>query len=161
MIDALKALFRPRNRRLIYRYWNGARYVWADPLDLWMRLSSADLDWEEAFEEAERGNREKIREITDTLTRIFNAVPFDPATGRGLTLWELIDVMDGFVGWLDALKKKHNDGPMPLLLSAWGRSNMQEDAASADTSCGADCASTASASNADAHGTCCSQSAKP
>lgn len=132
----------PHNHRLIYRYWNGRRYVWADPLDLWLRLAAADLDWEAAFQEAEQGNRDKIHEIANTLLTIFNAVPFDPATGRGLTLWEVIDLMDGFVGWLDDLKKKHKDGPMPLLLSAWGPSHTPADAESAATNSGAGCAST-------------------
>jgi hypothetical protein len=106
-----------RRRRLIFRYYDGQRYVWGDPLAIWGRLGiSKELG--ELLHEAELGKEPALSEARQRLRAAFEAVPYDRTTGKGLTDWELFELFLRYASYIDMLKKKLPPGRMPLLIAA-------------------------------------------
>lgn len=136
-----------RSKRLIFRYHDGQRRVWGDPLAIWARLA-VDNEWPKLIQEAEAGQEPALSQVRGRLTAAFEARPLDPQSGRGLTDWELFDLFGRYMDYLDGLKKKLSSGRMPLLiaaLSASGDSPPKD--SSGDTASGSGSTSTGSASS--------------
>jgi len=136
-----------RNRkRLIWQYYDGRRTRWADPLLIWSRLA-IDEDWPEMVAQAEAGQEPGLSQVRRRLTEAFEAEPFDPQTGRGLTTWDLLDLFTQYMAYLEGLKKKRDSGPMPLLISVLRSSGDSPAGKSGGTSSGPDSTSTPSGSS--------------
>jgi len=137
-----------RSRRLIFRYHNGLRRVWGDPLASWARLA-VDNEWPRLVQEAEAGQEPALTHVRKRLVEAFGAEPFSPETGQGLTDWELFELFSRYMDYLEGLKKKLGSGRIPLLIAALSASDDSPPKGSnGATTSGSGSTSTASASSA-------------
>lgn len=134
MLRRVLAKFLRKPRRQIYRYWNGVKWITADPLELWFRLREAPFDWDRALEEADAGGRAEIDRLIDHIGKSFETARYDGRTKRGLTLLEHVDLLQEFMGYLDRLKKMRESGPMESQPSAPGASSLPPETSAAPMS---------------------------
>jgi len=109
-----------RRRRLIFRYWDGLRGRWADPIALNRELDkaggehwaahldvlsiSARIDELKLDGNMQRNQAKALDESTQDLVRIVRtafALPaFESSSGLGLTEAECIDLLAGYLNWM-------------------------------------------------------------
>jgi hypothetical protein len=109
--------------RLIYRYWNGKRFVDADPLELQFALMGERLEDEakimamdiekvpidprsNVFDQALQGQLEAYKRVLNAIASIFAVDRFDGK--HGLTDIELFALLGHFTTFMSQLKKKAN-----------------------------------------------------
>jgi len=103
-----------KTERYLFRYWDGRRFRWADPLVVFQRLTH---DPEFCYGNGPDDPRSEIgpalefqephfSRLVAAVHRAFGTHPFD---GRyGLTHAEALHLFSGFVYWVDALIKKNS-----------------------------------------------------
>jgi hypothetical protein len=109
-------VYRPKEdrERFLYRYWNGEKEVAADPLVLFKQYAEIQGDLAGSIvvaRSAMKDSRQEHDKAVLLVRKLFSILPFDPATGKGLTETESLDVMDHFLDFLDNVKK--NSSPTP------------------------------------------------
>lgn len=123
MFQAFKNWFFSRvlNRhRLLFRYWDGSRFVSADPFILLRKLINTDkFDAEMDLKKLEIPDAkivtEKIGFIADGVREIFNLPPFEKG---GLAELECVQLLMEFSSFLDRIKK--NGASSLILLPSTG-----------------------------------------
>lgn len=119
MLGAIRNWFFARvlNRhRLLFRFWNGSRFVSEDPFILFRRLLNTDKfdpDADMKLLEIKTDPKlvvRKMENIAEGVREIFGVQPLDRG---GLTELECIQLLIQFSGWMDAVKK--NGATTPIL----------------------------------------------
>jgi hypothetical protein len=128
----------PERQRLVYRYHNGAKEVFADPLVLRRKMIQAGrgelnqilreavepaAPTEEGADSGDAGGGGGVG-VADECVRLqaqerraqivyeaFGLVPFDPETGGGVTEIEAIAVLHDFLGWLEGNASRAGNSP--------------------------------------------------
>lgn len=111
-----------RRRRLLFRYFNGETWVAADPLPLYRRLR-AEADrlvilataWDEQ-------RHPEADEFVAVVREIFDLRAYDPATGKGLTEGEVVNVFAEFDRFLREVRDRFFPGSTSSAFGA-GRSS--------------------------------------
>jgi hypothetical protein len=116
MLDWLKSLcwWIPKQNRVVFRYWDGIQWRLGDPFALWRAIlhhPRMNLDTMAAM--LDRGEEPESTIVLDGLTEIFGLTRFDDRTGKGLTDWEIQNVLVAFEQYITGLKKSTDVGPMP------------------------------------------------
>ncbi len=110
---------RRARRRALFIYWNGAEWRYGDPAILWRKLfARPDVNVESILPLADAGHEPEASTLHDHLVDVFELEPYDSATARGLTAWEVHEVLNAFSACVRTLKKKFNRGWMPWQLWA-------------------------------------------
>lgn len=138
--------WRVRRTRALFWYWDGARWKFADPAALWRAmLNHPQLDFANDLQEASCGIEPKATETWKIIAGLLG-VERMAETGRGLTDWEIHDIVRQFEEYLELLKKSTSPLRMPLQLLALGFSTLP-DSPDAATSAPLGSASTPDASD--------------
>ena len=120
MIFRFLRRLRRRRARQIFHYSDGLASRSIDPLHAFFELQADPDEWtlsdlEELGRLGEVANptptvmatvRELTERTTDVVKRVFEVDDYDPATGRGLTIEEQLQLLGGFVAFMDGVKKK-------------------------------------------------------
>lgn len=114
MFGWLKA--RKEQRRLakrgIYRFWDGEQWRYADPLRIWQGIfRHPTVNFVRDLEAVDEGIEPTTTEVLNGICEIFAVQRFDDATRRGLTSWELVDMLNEYFAWLESQKKSTSSGP--------------------------------------------------
>lgn len=93
--------------RLLFRYWNGSRFVHEDPFVLMRRLlTKEDFDVDTELKRLEIPDPKKVIEtlqhIANAVRKIFEIPDFPDG---GLSELECVNLLKTFVDWADQLKK--------------------------------------------------------
>lgn len=88
----------------IFKYHDGSKEVYGDPLRLMRELYIALGNPDEAFKDSEDGNPRAQNIIVDNAREVFKMVPFNCETGEGATDEDVEAVLD--LLW-DYLEKKN------------------------------------------------------
>lgn len=92
-------------RRDIFRYWDGTRWRYADPLTAWAQLwSDPACNLKDTLPGAMRGDLEDAAEIAALSRRVFKLDTFDGTSGA--TQLEALDVLYELLAFMGNLKKK-------------------------------------------------------
>lgn len=114
---------RQLKRRALFAYHDGTRIRYADPAIAWRDLvNHPTMDFGETVPLAAQGKEPATTTLLNALAEVFSVERWDESTGRGLTNWELLDLLRQFDEYLAALKKNTNPSRTPWLLSAYGPS---------------------------------------
>lgn len=113
MFGWLRRRLKAKQRR-IFRYYDGLRWVQADPLDINERLEtdSEVEDYRQKFKAVVRGEMEATTEFDGLLRRVFGLSPY--SNGHGLTKLEAFELFGLWLQFVAELKKTLGDLPMPL-----------------------------------------------
>lgn len=76
-------------RKACFRFWNGARFVWADPLRVERRLYAALGDPHAVFAASQSSEfviaSTALEQLVEAVRDVFRMEPFDDETGAGAT----------------------------------------------------------------------------
>lgn len=113
--------------RMLFRYWDGRKYVAADPFVLLRKmLATSKFDPESDLKKLNIPDSkiitERIGYIAEGVREIFNLSPFRPDGRGGLTELECVNLLMEFTGYLERVKK--NGGSS--LMSVPGSGNRPE-----------------------------------
>lgn len=103
--------------RQLFRYHNGEREVFGDPLRIWRRLNNhlegkGRETWEAAAQEANLLEADRAQEkIYRAAVVAFDLVPLDPDTGAGCTEDHVKEVLDSFLKWIEQKKSEAENSP--------------------------------------------------
>jgi thiamine pyrophosphate-dependent acetolactate synthase large subunit-like protein len=117
-----------KRRRGLFRYHNGRRWVYADPLPLYRKvLKEADqlVVLGAAFDQQKDP---EASEFVQKLAEIFELTRYDPQTGRGLTDAEVVAVFQQFDAFLREIRENFFPGSTSPPRSAGGSSPAPESA---------------------------------
>ena len=109
-------------RRGLFRYFNGYRYVYGDPIEI-QELLDTDAHYiaskhpELATQDGPAGS-EAYQVCLSAYRRAFNLRKYDPQTRKGLTNAEIDQLVILFYTFVEALKKNIEDSPMPSQFTA-------------------------------------------
>src|SRR5688572_5596938 len=100
-------------KRGIYRFWDGETWRYADPLRIWQGLFlHPTLNLERDLPFVDTGVEPQTSNTLGAISEAFGVQRFDSATKRGLTAWEIVDLVDTFFAWLELQKKSTSPGPI-------------------------------------------------
>jgi hypothetical protein len=107
------------NHRLLFRYWDGRKYVAADPFVLLRRmLSTQKFDPESDLKKLNISDSKIITErigfIAEGVREIFDLSPFRPDGRGGLTELECVNLLMEFTGYLERVKKNGGSNLMSV-----------------------------------------------
>lgn len=103
--------YRPKERK-IYRYWNGKKYVEADPMVLYKRMMEVKGDLTADQKLARSISKDALKGHTAMLTKIRNIFEVDKYEDGGLTEAETSDLLDHFMIYCHWVKK--NSSPSAI-----------------------------------------------
>lgn len=117
MFHFLSSLFSPLRRRrnpsAIFRYWDGTRDRYCDPLIAFQALAAhPEFDLANTPIEADRGDPDAIRAMVKACCDAFSVTQWSEEHPGGLTQMECIGLMVDFTNYLLAVKKNIN---LPLI----------------------------------------------
>jgi len=129
-------------RRDIFVFRDGTQDRRLDPWNAWIKLwTDPDCDFKTQMPLCAQGDPEASRAIEALTRRVFGVQEFDPATGSGMTLLELHDLLGRFSIYIRDLKKKLGILPTPSRPTGSGSSETPPDSTTRPAS---DSSSTAS-----------------
>lgn len=100
-----------RRRRSIFRYWDGARNRFADPMAIYRALQQHPrFNWDVHPALIDCGDLDALALTAEAVRTAFGIAPVEQ---DGLTEAECVTLLAAFVGYLEALKK--NGSPTPTL----------------------------------------------
>jgi hypothetical protein len=113
--------------RMLFRYWDGRKYVAADPFVLLRRmLATSKFDPESDLKKLNIPDSKIITErigfIAEGVREIFSLSPFRPDGKGGLTELECVNLLMEFTGYLERVKKNGGSN----LMSVPGSDNRPE-----------------------------------
>lgn len=133
--------------RALFSYHDGARLRRADPAELWRKLlNHTRMNFADMLPLAHQGQEPEATIVLEALAEIFRVERWDDQSGRGLTNWELLDLVREFDEYLTELKKTLNPSLMPWQLLVYGSSTGPEPQSETTSFTAASC-STPPASN--------------
>lgn len=111
MIWRLMAIWLGRRTREIFRFWDGRRWRYADPLAVARALENNErFDWTTHPALTATGDLDALKVTADAVREAFALPLFD---GRhGLTEGECLSLLADFTDYLDSLKKNTSPSPM-------------------------------------------------
>lgn len=112
-----KLLARWRERRLrkraFFRFHDGHGWRYVDPFKAWRDYQNhPTFDFASKLEYVDRGDQEETENCLAALCEIFGVTRWDEKTLSGMTDWEILNVFDNLLLYLDALKKNTSAGPI-------------------------------------------------
>ena len=126
ILESLKnCIFRRvlNRHRMLFRYWDGSRYVAADPFVLLRKmLSTSKFDPESDLKKLNIPDSKIITKqigyIAEGVREIFSLSPFRPDGRGGLTELECVNLLMEFTAYLERIKK--NGGLNQMSVSSTG-----------------------------------------
>lgn len=94
-----------RRRRLIFKFWDGAKVRGIDPVEAAIGLHSHPQFLHRHLSEAAKGDSEAQKLVAATACDVFGVRSFNPQTQTGLTVAERIELVMSFDIYLIDLKK--------------------------------------------------------
>lgn len=93
-------------RRKIFKYWDGVKWQYTDPLKVWRAIMThPTFDPESTGPAFDRGDEEAWKTVLGISQDVFHVVPFVKPGQLGLTEQETILVFKRFLVYCDDLKK--------------------------------------------------------
>jgi len=112
LVNFLTASRRLRQRGL-FRFWDGARWRYADPFKAWREICNHEkLNLEDMAEAIDKGDEPETSIALEVVCQVFGVERWSQQTHRGLTDSELLNLLGDFQEFLEALKKNGNPGPI-------------------------------------------------
>lgn len=140
---------RLNRRRDIFRFHDGERPRAVDPLTVWHRLHSNPAYSLDLVQAAECDDptiaSEAAHDLHPILCHAFSVAPFDPLTGKGVTVGETLALLDVYLRYVLEVKKKRAHLLTPSQPLGWTSSDVTSAMSSA-----ADSSGTQTESNCDA-----------
>lgn len=136
LVQYLTASRRLRQRGL-FSFWDGSRQRYADPFKVWREIASnPDLNLEEMAEDIDKGEEPATSIAIKAVCQAFGVERWSDESHRGLTDWELLNLLGDFQGYLELLKKSGSLGPTssPAMDSESSTSPAGQDAATSFSS---------------------------
>lgn len=101
---------RKRNKRQIFRFWNGTGYQSLDPLEIVDAIDSdPEFNRENDSVLVDNGDRDATMRLAAAVCRAFKVQAFDGK--QGMTIAERLDLYKAFGQWVGALKKNIESTP--------------------------------------------------
>ena len=114
-------------RRGLLPFFDGTRQRWGDPFLLWRKIFTHPLiDLNRHGAAADVGREPETSEYVQALTEIFGVARWDDRCKKGLTDWEVLDLVRKLSTHLMALKKNISPGPTSSPSSASAASSGRE-----------------------------------
>lgn len=102
---------RLKNRRSLFRYWNGERDVYGDPFYIWRQiLNHPKFNAETMAFLVDEGSEPETTICVEAMCEIFGVQRWDSDTQSGLTDMEIIMLLDSFDAYLSGVKKNSSTG---------------------------------------------------
>lgn len=113
----LRRLAKTRN---LFTFWDGLAFRSIDPLKAWLVLRDHPQFNITTHTElaAEKLTQPELGWMVAAITEAFGVQEYDPATGKGLVLEELIDLFADLLLWLEDNQKKTGGSLTPLTHTA-------------------------------------------
>ncbi len=93
------------NRQSIYRYWDGLKWSFADPIAVLRTINNdPDFSFDKHWLAAVQGNVNDVGIVAKAVYRAFNALPLD-GKGNGLTEAECVNLLADFLYYCEEVKK--------------------------------------------------------
>jgi hypothetical protein len=103
----------PLRSRDIFHYHDGVAKRQLDPMLAWERIrTDPECDLQVVLPASARGEPDAMAAHEAFIRRVFEVPPYDPATGRGLTILEQHDLFNEFMLYMEGLKKKRGLQPI-------------------------------------------------
>ena len=110
-------------QRALFQFRDGTRTRYADPAMVWRALlNHPKYDFASVSKLASEGHPDESRQLLEIIRDAFSVRPWSESDRTGLTEWETLALLQLFDLYVAALKKNTSLSPMPLPLSAYGRS---------------------------------------
>lgn len=136
-LSILRFLRIGRRYRDIYRYFNGHRWVYGDPMAIARAINTDPVfTFDKHWPGVVKGNYIDIGIAAAATRRAFNVQPLDE-NGKGLNEAECVNLLDLFCQYCDDLKKNIN--PQPILQPPTEAASSTKTPAT--TKCNSDCGS--------------------
>jgi hypothetical protein len=105
--------WRLRNERLLFRFHDGRQTRAVDPFKVWRELRNhPTFDFQSKLPLVDKGLEPATTDCVNALCDIFGVERWNEAWERGLTDWEILNLLDYHAQFLDTLKKNINGGPI-------------------------------------------------
>ena len=103
--------FRPKPKRYgFFEFHDGKSIRSLDPINLLLSLEAdKELLLYRHPKQAKQGNKEAIRICTSAVQKCFGVVPYSDPKLPGLTVSEMLDLLDSFLVYCELQKKSTND----------------------------------------------------
>ena len=101
-------LFRRSRKRHIFRFREGRRYRYVDPVTVSLLLAEHPEYLPRHLEEAREGDLEAIEICGRAAIDAFGVEPADPNSPSGMTLSDRVKLLIAFDLWIIGLKQKHD-----------------------------------------------------
>ncbi len=101
------ALFKKKEERKIYEFWDGERTRRVDPMEIWMSLQEhEDFLIDKTPQDADNDDPEAQKLLCKATQEAFGIKPYH-FNGKevGLTMVETMNLYSEYCNWLDGLKK--------------------------------------------------------
>jgi hypothetical protein len=109
-----------RRKRLLFRYYDGEKWVAADPLRIYRKITK-EADHLVALATAFDQQRDpEASEFIDLVAEIFGLVRYNPVTGAGLTDSEVAGVFQQFDAFVVEIRDRFFPGSTSQPVSAGG-----------------------------------------
>jgi hypothetical protein len=103
----------PLRSRDIFHYHDGVAKRRIDPMLAWERIrTDPACDLQVVLPASARGEPDAMAAHEAFIRRVFEVPAYEPATSRGLTILELHDLFNGFMDYMEGLKKKRGLQPI-------------------------------------------------
>ena len=113
MLHWIKRLMSRRPPRDIFHYHDGVAKRQIDPMLAWERIrTDPECDLQVVLPASARGEPDAMAAHEAVIRRVFEVPPYEPATGRGLTILEQHDLFNEFMLYMEGLKKKRGLQPI-------------------------------------------------
>jgi hypothetical protein len=137
----------PDAGRLLFRFFDGRQVRRVDPWRTYREIvSDPNFNLETHLPAVERGEEPETTHCMNALCRAFGVQRYDSATGNGLSDWEMLNLLDEFTSYLDAIQKKTDGGPISSSPTA-GTSSDSPAARNSTTNSSSDSGKTSNAPN--------------
>lgn len=97
------------NRRLLFRFFDGARWQYRDPYALWRAIRDYEhANIQELYQSEAEGTMPETSRLCEALADVFEVDRFQSSTHRGMSDWELLQAFEGFLAYMWSVKKNGN-----------------------------------------------------
>jgi glutamate/tyrosine decarboxylase-like PLP-dependent enzyme len=97
--------FKAKDRRSIFRYWNGKKWTFADPIAVLRSINNdPDFSYDKHWLAAVHGNVDDVGIVAKAVYQAFNATPLDDKS-NGLTEAECVNLLADFLYYCEEVKK--------------------------------------------------------
>lgn len=105
LIAVISRPFKKQDRQSIYRYWNGKKWTFADPIAVLRAINSDPIfSFDKHWIAAVQGDVNDVGIVAGAVYNAFNATPLDD-NGNGLTEAECVNLLADFLYYCEEVKK--------------------------------------------------------